>query len=257
MNDVATTRAFLHLLDDIEGEAAPQPLLDRQLQHFALQLLGALLHLALRRRQLRHGVIQLLLQFRLVQLRLFLFLGARRRFAFDELGVDLPVNLQGQGLLFITQPLPLLAQRQLLVPQLLQLRLTIRQTLLVLTALVRHQFRRLFRRRLVDPRVDGLLAQHHGGFALVHRRQRLGMRLRLCIEDFPQFLDLTLGGLGLFAGELLGTLLDRRAFLILQLRQSTGTGAHHRFQGLPRKALLQRELVVTGRTCHPGVRGQQ
>ncbi len=192
-------------------------------------------HPALGRGQLRHGVIQFLLQLRLLQLRLFLFLGARLGNPISQLGVDLLLDVQRQGVFFVLELLALPAQLQLFVPQCLQLCLAARE---------------LFLHR-VQLRLERLLSQSP------HIGQCLGMRIGLRLDHALHVLDLPLCDLGLLAGQLLGPLLDAGPFLVPKRRQGADTGRFHGFQGMPGEALLQGEFMIARGARDPRFGGKK
>jgi hypothetical protein len=153
------------------GKPATQAFFDRELQHLALQLLRALLRLALRIGELRTQVIELLLQLRLAQLRAVRLLRTHRGLTLRDEVIHLLLHLERERLLFVLQLLPLFTQRHLLGAQLRDLGGLRRELLLPAFALGGHHLCCARRRRFRDAGLDRLLARGERRLALIHLRE--------------------------------------------------------------------------------------
>ena len=235
LQHIAAALTLLDLFDGIERERATKSLFDGELQDLALQLLRPLLDLALRRRQLFPGIVQLLLQLRLVELRARLLLGANHRLAPENLDIDLLLHLERQCRLVVLQPLPLLAQLQLFVSKRCDLAVPLRERLLHLLEPRRHRF---FRER-------------------AHFRKRRRVRFALFLEQPLEGLRLSLGRTRPLAGQLLRTFLDFGPFGFAHRRDRIGACLLQPLERLPCKSLPKRELVRTARAGDVDVQGQK
>ena len=212
---VAAALPLLHFFDHVEREGALERVFERELEHLALQLLRALLGLALHLGHLAGHVVELLLLFGFFQREALLLLRAHLRFALHQRGIDLPAHLEDQSVLFILELLALVTQRQLRRAQLRELLL---------------RGVELFLQRL------GLLPRGLLG--------RVAGELRLLQRLAPRLLDRLLLLFLLLALAQLRALVGGRAFLLAQLRKLACAGGLDVFERMARKTLLQRELVL-------------
>ena len=207
-----------------------------------MQLLRPLLHLALRRRQLLPGIVELLLELRLVELGPRLFLSAHHRLALLNLGVHLLLDLERQGRLLILEPFPFLAQLELFVAE--------RGDLLV--ACLEIQFlvgERLL--QLLDPRRHRFFRQR------ANLRKRRSMRLALFREQPLQGFRFGLCRSSPLAGELLRALLDFGTLGIAKGRDRIRAGLLQPLQRFFREPLPKRKFMGAARTGDVDVQGQE
>src|SRR5258708_4667597 len=260
----------------------PETLFDGEFEHFPLQLLGTLLHLALSRRQLLAGIVQFLLQLGFLEPSAFLLLRANHRLSMLNLGIDLLLHFARQRRLLVLELFALLAQFELFTPQRRNLGVFVGQLPLERLPFRRHHLRRLGLSRRAHPRFEVLLPGRQGilptpkrlelavlfverllhlfnsrshGLLREHSTlgQRSGMRLPLLFERFFKALSFPLCHPRSLAGQLLRPLLDLRPLRVTHRRDRPGTSLRELLQRLFGEPFVETELVCTFWTSNRGV----
>jgi hypothetical protein len=287
VHGIAATHTLLDLRDLVERERLRQLLLEQQLEHLALQLLRALLALALRLLELGAHVVDRLLQLGLAQPRLLRLAGPDPLLDLALLLVELALVVEFERAPVFLEPGALAPQHELLLLQLLDLAGFLREFLLELRARMGRKLLRLRPRLARDLVLDRLLACREGLFLqgeglllrqepfqprvafLEHLLHLLELRCGVALLEFAHFaergsvpvvalLDQLAERLDLAFGAKL-TLL--RLSLEPRLHRGRNPRAHigkrrlarglDRLERLLGEALLQGELVLALRAGHP------